>query len=252
MAANDTLFTLMGAVGKGHGDLLQSHDERERGSVADEGQIAWSADKFGRLRLFTFRKNISGSAFAIGDLVSRSREVESNQTGTATTSATGSFSGADEHIGSLLIVHDDAGGAGGAPEGEATVVASNTATVVTFEGALPLSTALAANDDLTLISPKVIDAADGDFNFVVCGVAMSATPDDDWGWFQFQGLHPRVQHKTTDAVTAGNPVVADAAAVGAHGSDVANLWVGYQIATQGGDAVQIKSPVLLSLLPTYL
>ena len=149
-------------------------------------------------------------------------------------------------------MHDDTGGAGGAPEGEATVVASNTATVVTFEGDLPLSVALASGDDVTLYSPNVIDAADGDFHFTVCGVAMAAVADNGFGWFQFQGVHPRVQHKSTDAVTAGNPVVADTAAVGAHGTDVANLWVGYQMATHGSDALQIQSPVLMSLLPVYM
>ena len=250
MAANDVLFSLKGVIGALSTDIETNDDDTRRRHA--EGDIAWLRDGYSQLRLFTYRKNISGSAFAAGDLVSRSREVETNQTGTATTSSTGTWSGADEHIGSVFIVHDDAGGAGGAPEGEATLVRSNTATVVTFEPNLPLSVALAANDDVTLISPKCIDAADGDFNFVVCGISMSAIPDDDWGWIHFQGLHPRAQHKSTDAVTAGNPVVADAAAVGAHGSDVANLWVGYQVATHGGDALQIKSPVVLSLLPVFI
>ena len=249
MAANDLIFREAGILPVIHTDLLTA-DAATRPRNA-EGQISWMRDGFGNMRLFTYRKNVSGSAFALGELASRNREVETNQTGTVTTSVTGSTT-ADNHIWALAIVHDDAGGAGAAPEGEASVVASNTATVWTLETDLPFSVALASGDDITFISPKVIDAADGDFNFVVCGVAMSAAADDEWGWFQFQGVHPRVQHKTTDAVTAGNPVVADTAAVGAHGTDVANLWVGYQLATHGGDAVQIKSPVLMSLLPAYM
>lgn len=249
MAANDTLFREAGILPAAHFDLLQA-DINQRTEI---GQIAWSRDGFGRLRMFTYRKNVSGSAMAASELASRLREVETNQTGTAATSSTGTWVAADDHIGALFIVHDDAGGAGAAPEGEATIVASNTATVVTFESSLPLSTALAANDDVTLFSPKVIDAADGDFCFVVCGVVMATSVADDYyGWFQFQGVHPRVLHKTTDAGTAGNPVVADAAAVAAFGTDAANLWVGYQMATHGGDALQIKSPVLMSLLACYM
>ena len=251
MAANDTLFREGGLLPVAHFDLVQTESSTQ-GPRTQIGQIAWMRDGFGKMRLFTYRKNVSGSAFAAGELTSRLREVESNQTGTTTTGATGTWNAADDHIGALFIVHDDTGGAGGAPEGEATVVASNTATVVTFEGDLPLSVALASGDDVTLYSPNVIDAADGDFHFTVCGVAMAAVADNGFGWFQFQGVHPRVQHKSTDAVTAGNPVVADTAAVGAHGTDVANLWVGYQMATHGSDALQIQSPVLMSLLPVYM
>ena len=252
MAANDVLFREAGILPAAHFDLSQIESSTQ-GPRTDIGQIAWMRDKFGRIRLFTYRKNISGSAFAAGELASRLREVETNVTAaSSTTSATGTWSAADDHIGSLFLVHDDAGGGGAAPEGEATIVASNTATVATFEVDLPLSTALAVNDDVTLFAPGVIDAADGDFNFVVCGVAMGAPADDGFGWFQFHGVHPRVQHKSTDAVTAGAPVVADAAAVGAAGADVANLWVGYQMATHGGDALQIKSAVVMSLLPVYM
>ena len=248
MAANDVLFNIAGILPVGHNDVtLNDPALRPR---TDEGQIGWQRDGFSALRLYTYRKNVKGSAVAKGDLVSRKLEIETNQTGTATTSVTGSFT-ANDLDGAVVIVHDDAGGAGGAPEGEASVVSSNTATVATLETDLPLSVALAANDDVTFLSPKIIASADGDYHFVVCGVAMSAAADDEWGWYQFHGVHPRVQHKTTDAVTAGNPVVSDVSAVGAHGSDVANLWVGYQIATHGGDALQIKSPVMLALLPVY-
>jgi hypothetical protein len=250
MAANDFLFREAGILPVAHLDLIQVESSTQ-GPRTELGSVAWFRDKFGYLRMATYRKNISGSAFAASDLVSRKRETETNQTGTATTSLTGAFT-ANDYVDGIIIIHDDAGAAGGAPEGEATVVASNTATVATFHTDLPLSVALAANDDATMISLHVIDAADGDLNITVCGVAMGAAADGGFGWFQFQGFHPRVQHKTTDAVTAGNPVVADAAAVGAHGTDVANLWVGYQVTTHGGDALQIKSPVVMSLLPVYV
>src|SRR3990172_58653 len=153
MAANDTIFREHGLLPWLHTDLRVS--DASTAQKNPEGAIAWMRDGFSNLRLFTYRKNVSGSAFALGDLVSRFDEDEANQTGTTTTSVTGSTT-ADDHIGALAIVYDDAGAAGGAPEGEASVVASNTATVWTFETDLPLSTAVAANDDVYFISPKVI------------------------------------------------------------------------------------------------
>mgnify|MGYP001591573324 CR=1 FL=1 len=258
MAALDVLFREHGIMGVGHTDLLQTAPaDRPRNS---EGMIGWMRDGFGGLRLYTYRKNISGSAMAKGDLVSRRFEVETNQTGTVATSITGSTT-ADDHIGSLAIVHDDAGGAGAAPEGEASIVASNTATVWTLEGDLPFSAALASGDDITFVGPKVVDAAANDPNYVVCGIAMSTPADDEWGWFQFQGLHPAAAH-TAVACVAGSALKAGAAALAVYGDATAVVGgtagtgiayvVAVQVAIHGSDVVTTKSPVVMQLLGSYL
>jgi hypothetical protein len=261
MAALDVIFREGGIMPVAHSDLIQVYTNANyKHANADKGEIAWMRDKFGHLRCYTFRQNVSGSAFAAGDLTSRKLEVETNQTGTATTTVVGSFT-ADEHIGALAIVHDDAGAAGAAPEGEASIVASNSATVATLETDLPWSVALASGDDVTLISPNLIDSAANDPNFVVCGVAMGAPADDGWGWFQFQGVHPAAAH-TAAAAISGSALKAGAAAVAVFGDATAVVGgtagtgigyvVGYQLAIHGSDVVTTKSPVIMSLLPAYM
>ena len=261
MAALDVLFGEGGLLPIAHTDVLQVYASADRARAnADEGQIGWGRDKFGAMRLYTFRQNISGSAMAAGDLVSRKLEVETNQTGTATTTVVGSFT-ADEHIGSVAIIHDDAGAAGAAPEGEASIVKSNTATVATLVTDIPWSVALASGDDVTFISPKVIDSAANDPNFVVCGVAMGAPADDGWGWFQLQGVHPAANHAATamisgDSLKAGTKVLesfgTSTAVVGGTAGTGVGYVVAYQLAIHGSDVVTLKSPVIMTLLNSYM
>ncbi len=254
MAQGDVLFSEQGILPVAHTDVREVYANADRARArADEASIGWLRDKFGALRLFTFRQNISGSAMAAGDLTSRKVVDASNQTGTATTTVVGTFT-ADELNDAVAIVYDDAGAAGAAPEGEASIIQSNTATTATLYTELPWSAALASGDDVLIITKKAVDAADGDYNHLALGIAMGAIADDGWGWLQFQGVHSAASHKSNTAVTKGDPVVADAATVGPHGSDAANLWVGYQLSTHGSDVATTgdKSPVIMSLLPVYM
>lgn len=258
MAQGDVIFGLHGIMPVANTDVLQTWTDGKQTAVT--GEIGWQRDGFSSLRLFTFRKNESTATIAKGDLMSRKLLVITNVDSGATTSVTDSTTFGTDGLyakqggmGALLYVHDDAGAAGAAPEGEVTLITSvnSTGATATFETDLPLSAALAVNDDVTVLSPHVIDAADGDYNYVVCGVAMAAAADEEWSWYQFQGLHPAVLHKNS-GVTAGDPVVADVAQVGPYGSDVANLWVGYQVGTFSSDNVLLKSAVVMSLLPVYI
>ena len=261
MAQGDVLYREAGiGIPVAYTDLLQVFTDSARLPV-DEGHVAWLRDKFGGLRLFTFRQNVKGTAFAAGDLASRNFEVETNITAGSTTSATGTWSGADDHIGALFIVHDDAGGSGAAPEGEASVVTANTATVVTLDSNLPMSVALAVNDDVTLLSPKVIASAANDSSFVVCGVAMGAVADNGYGWFQFQGVHPAAKHAASTFISgsglkSGTAVVAlfgdSTAVVGGTAGTASGALIGQQIAIHTSDEVSTKSPVLMQLLTAYV
>lgn len=260
MATLDTMFREAGILPAAHFDLLQADAAAPVPPRTAIGQVAWSRDKFGAMRLFTYRQNVKGSAFAAGDLASRLLEVETNITAGSTTSATGTWNGADDHIGALFIVHDDAGGAGAAPEGEAAIVSANTATVVTLDPNVPLSTSLAANDDVTILSPGLVNSAANDPNFRVCGIAMAAVADNGYGWFQFQGIHPAAKHAASsfisgDALKAGTAVVetfgtATAVVGGTAGTGIGYV-IGYQIAIHTSDLVTTKSPVIMSLLPAY-
>jgi hypothetical protein len=250
MAQGDAVLRLEGIVALASTDIVSKDPVGQPRNAL--GQLAWCRDRFGALRLFNYRRNISGSAFAVGDLASKKKYIVTNlDSGTTLTATKAATFTADEMDDAAVIVQDKNSSAGAAPEGEVTVARSGTAATLTFYDELPLSTALLVNDDLAVFTRHAIDAADGDFNHVVVGVAMAAAADDEYCWFQMQGLHPRVAHKATDALVLGDPVVADAAAVGAWGADTARLWVGWCPATYANDVVGNKGPVVMSLFPAY-
>lgn len=251
MAQGDVIWAPQGsALPLAGGDPIQTYQNGKQ--IAGPGDLGWSRDAFGKLRMYQMRRNLSGSAMAAGELASKKRlivtNLDSGTTLTAVKAAT--FGTSPLYVGAHVVVHDDAGGAGAAPEGESTIVASHDAATLTFDTGLPLSAALALNDDITVLSLHVVDSADGDFAQFVAGVVMAAPGDGEWGWFQLAGVHPRVIH-TAAAVAAGEPVVADAAKVGAFGTDAATLWVGYQVATHAADVVSTKSAVNMSLFPAF-
>lgn len=261
MAQGDVLFREAGVLPVAHFDLTQVETSGQ-GPRTDVGHIAWVRDKFGAMRLFTYRKNVSNATMAAGDLTSRLFEVESNITAGSTTSATGTWNAANDHIGSLFIVHDfDSGTPGAAPEGEASIVASNTATVVTLESSIPLSAVIGNTDDVSLVAPSVIASVANDPNFVVCGVSMGASPDNGFGWHQFQGIHPAAKHAATamirgDGLKAGTGVLeafgTATAVVGGTAGTAVSAIVGYQVAIHEVDNVPTKSPVMMCLLPAYM
>jgi hypothetical protein len=111
--------------------------------------------------------------------------------------------------------------------------------------------ALAVNDDIRSWTPgwHVTDAADGDLAKECVGVVVpsAGVSNANYGWYQVYGFNPKVLHKASTAVTDNNPVVADAAAVGPHGSDTAELWVGFQQGTHANDLASNMSAVFLLL-----
>lgn len=214
------------------------------------GQLSFQIDAYG-FRVFEYCRNMSGSAIAQGELQKRIADATiANITSGTTTSATKSGFTAGAYAGRILYVDDNDDSAGAAPEGESSPIVSNSATVIQVDAGRPFTVALAANDDLRVVSFNHLnDAADGDLASKVKGVAVGkgGVSDNYYGWWQRYGLCPDVLHKATSAVTSLNPVVADAAAVGTHGSDAVDLWVGTQIGTHAADVVSNKSPVDLLL-----
>lgn len=251
MATGDATLRLEGIVALASTDILSIDPQAQPRNAI--GQIAWTRDKFGALRLFTYRRNISGSAFAAGEVASLKKVAVTNlDSGSTTTGTKAATFAVDELDDARVIVLDNADAAGGAPEGETSIIKSATVNTFTVYDELPFSVALAVNDDLSIISRHAIDAADGDFNHVVLGAAMAAVGDNEFGWFQMTGFHPRVAHKATSALVLGDPVVADAAAVGPWGTDAAPLWVGYCPGTYANDVASDRGPIVFSLFPTYI
>lgn len=213
------------------------------------GTIHLGVDAYG-YRIFQYVRNVSNSAFAMGELVSKiANTAVNNQTGTVTTSATTTGLTADDHIGRLVYVLDDAGAAGAAPEGETTVVSGNSATLITFDPQLPLSAALASGDDLVMISNwQATDSADGDLAHNVLGVVIGnqGFSDNQYGWVQKEGYCPGTDY-LSGAITAGDPIVADVAQAGAFGTDGQELWIGIALAGVSADQVADTGPANLKL-----
>lgn len=214
------------------------------------GQLSFQIDDYG-FRVFEYCRNMSGSAIAQGELQKRIADVAiSNITSGTTTSAVTTGLTAGAYVGRILYVDDNADSAGAAPEGECAPIVANSTTTIQVDPGRPFSTALAVNDDLRVVSFNHLnDAADSDLAAAVKGVAVgkNGVSNNNYGWWQRYGLCPDVLHKSSSAVTSLNPVVADAACVGPHGSDAVDLWVGKQIGTHSNDVVSNKSLVELLL-----
>lgn len=245
MASNNALFLNLGTIiPVGMADL-----ERDDASPYQRaGTLSLVVDAYGP-RILQYVQNQSGSAFAKGELVKKvANTAVNNITAGSTTSATTTGLTVGDHAGKLCYVLDNDDSAGAAPEGQVSIVAGNTATIITIEGDYAFGTALAANDDLVLISNwQATDAADGDIAINELGVvlAVDGVANNDYGWVQKEGYV--VALLLSGAITAGDPVVADAAQIGAFGTDGQELWVGYALAAVSADQTAERGPVNLKL-----
>ena len=212
------------------------------------GTISFVVDAFGP-RVLQYVQNQSGSAVAMGQLLSKPANTSvSNITAGSTTQATTTGLTAGNHNGSMCYVLDNDDDAGAAPEGEVSIIRNNSATLIDMEMDYPFSVALAVNDDLVMISTwQAADAADGDLAVNVLGVVLgnAGFSDNNFGWIQREG--PVLADLVSGAITAGDPVVAGAATIGAFGSDGQELWVGYALATVSADQDADIGPVHLKL-----
>lgn len=210
------------------------------------GTLAIIVDAYGP-RILQYCRFIN--AMAVAELASKPGNVAvSNITSGTVKSFVTSGLTANDHNGKLAYVLDNDDSAGAAPEGEVGVIAKNTATIVTLESDYPLSVALAANDDITLISNwQAEDAADGDLAVDVLGVvlAVGGITAGSYGWVQREGFCLPLY--STNAITAANPVVAGANVLDAFGSDGQELHCGVSLAAITSDQAAFRVPTNLRL-----
>lgn len=159
---------------------------------------------------------------------------------------------ANAHVGAIAYCLDNNDAAGAAPEGEASIVKANTATIIDLEDDLPFSVAVAASDTFSLISTyNAEEAADGDLAAVVQGVVMGkdGIGAGAYGFVSQWGVTPNTLLKASTALTSGDALVADAGRVGpATGSaDAGNLHVGYTAVVVTSDTVSDKFPAFMML-----
>jgi hypothetical protein len=239
--ANELFFNAGMILPMGASDLLAD----DANPIYAKGQISFVRDSYG-VRIFRYFHNTTGGATAKGELQSRAANTTiSNATSGSTTSVTKTGAGwtPSAFKDRILIVTDNDDSAGGAPEGENAPIADNTATVITTDSNRPFSVAIASLDDLLVYSLwDLKDGADNDLGINCLGISMQALTSGNWGVFQVYGYCPDVLH-TAVAVTAGDPLVAAAAAVTTYatGSDGQELWIGWSPQGMSADNVQLKA-----------
>ena len=165
-----------------------------------------------------------------GALVSKPGAVDGIEevddiTAGSTTSATKTGRTAGDDTGKLCSCYDNADSAGAAPEGEFSIIRTNTASVMSMETDMPFSVALAVDDDLALIGTYQAEAsADGDYAHAVQGVVVGVNgiTDNQYGWVQCDGITKATLK--SEALTKNGGLVADTSQLGAAASDGIELW----------------------------
>ena len=225
-------------------DLNGDYHPRTAWDEFRPGQIALAVDRFGE-KIFKYVRNLSGSAFAQGDLVRRVAIVNvANITSGTTTSATlvGGFTlgsvyvtagkhAQGKHVGMMMYVVDNDDSAGAAPENEVSIIDENTADVAYVDPDYPFTAALAANDDLRIKSPgwHAEDSVAADLAQNVLGVVVgpNGISDGNYGWVQQHGLCPIVNGTNTTSFVADGGVIAGAAKIDIDANSGLELVIGY-------------------------
>ena len=250
-SSSQIYFKLGHLTGLSNSDLA---DGFNTSPVMRPGTIAWVMDAFGP-KIVKYCKNIGNATAAVASLQALEGDGQNVKTTTISNITSGSTSSAvttgltaDDHIGDICFVLDNADSAGAAPEGEMSIVADNTTTTITLDRDYVLSTALAVNDDLELVHTyQFTPAADGDEGWVGGGivVAQDGILDNAYGWLVQEGMVPALH--TTNAITEGDPIVAGAAVVDAFGSDGQELFMGIAGATCSTDETLKHIPAIMKI-----
>lgn len=251
-------------TGIGHADLNGDYNPRVALDEFRPGQIALATDKFGE-KIFKYVRNLSGSAFAQGDLVRRVAVVSvTDITSGTTTSATlvagftlgtvyvlaGKHQGG-KHVGMMLYCVDNNDSAGAAPENEVSIIENNTADVANVDPDYAFSAALAVNDDLRILSPgwHAEDAVAADLAQNTLGIVVGPNgfSDGNYGWVQQHGLCPIANSKNSVTFVAGGAVIAGAAVIDIDAAGGLELAIGYTPFAMTSDSARDKLPCFLTL-----
>lgn len=246
MAAGDYVLRLSHLSGMGMAGI----NANDASPTIDPGHINFVRDAFGYKVLQycrIFATATQGSLTSRWGGVNGSTAVTGITSGSTTTAVKSAAWTADTQQGAIFYVSDDAGAAGAAPEGEVSIVASNTAGQLTLEPTLPLTAAIASNDAVRTISNWQGEAsADGDLNQTVLGVVLGSggITSGYYGWIQREGF---CKAKCELSITVDTPVVAHTGTVGPFGSDGQELHIGTALGVVAADQVALTVPVRLNL-----
>jgi len=214
---------------------------------ARPGTVAWITDAYGPRIVKYIRAVSSNAASSTGtvrmgsplaydsdaaNIITTSYTVTSGTVSSFVTTSGGADVGGGNHQGAICFVTDDAGAAGAAPEGEASIVTNNTSTTFTLEPNYVLSAALGASDTVDIVSTyQMEDSFDGDEAWTISGIVLptEGITQGNYGWVQQEGMC--MARHIASAITEGDMVVADYRAIGPFGSDGMELHIGFACAT---------------------
>lgn len=191
----------------------------------EPGVERWAMTPFGPAK-YRYGQNAAGCTR--GELLSYVAGISvANLTSGSTTTAVTSGLTANAYQYDVAVVLDVNASAGASPEGHCAPIKSNTTTTIYLDTENPLPAALAVLDDLYVYTfCKTEDAAAGDVNSDLFGVAMATLTATYWGWFQFDGYCPYALVKATTTVTAEDALIADTARLSISSTSDASLFAG--------------------------
>lgn len=223
------------------------------------GSFAFSTDEISGIRLFKHvqARSTAGTNFIQGDVVSGLGDGNAITDGTASAGTTSTVSWvstrADSsiHTGSIIVIDDDAGAAGAAPEGQLSVVIADTTALITIDPDMLFTTAPANSDSFQLYGTWNVEmGADLDTAYVVRGVVIGRNgfSNNNFGWTQVWGLAREV--RASGAIAIGEHVKLSSSSAGAvRAASVSALLetiIGHAITTINSDVVGL-SPIFLTL-----
>lgn len=217
------------------------------------GQIGFLMDKYGE-RYFQMIQNRGSGTLAIGALSSAYGDANGLTTVTATAGTvnqvTSTFT-ADKHAGAIVVIKDDAGAAGAAPEGEDSICERNSATILYTTKDLPFTVAPANNDTVEIQSTWGVDVATaGDLGRMCRGVVVpeSGIAATYFGLTQIFGICRRVNVLLNAVLAPASMLIAAASTVTVTGAASGHrLHVGTALTTCSTDQVLSKVVAMLAM-----
>lgn len=251
-------FALMHAVGLGD---LDTDSPVARG--LNPGACVWTHTPWG-MRLLRFVQNrhtaavVKGALLsAVGDTDGKTQVAAAGAAGLNTTvKATVVGATADIHQGGGIYILNSTIGAGTPPEGEDSIVASNTTTTIYVEVGNPFSATITPTDTINLYGTYNSQlSAQGDQAYAVQGVVIgkNGISSGNFGFVARNGYTPNTLVVAATALTQNDPLIADVGRVGpALGTaSVGGLHIGKAPHVVNADIVSDKTSVYLTLGPGF-
>lgn len=251
---NDHLYNFTLLAPASVGDLNADAATARGGRL---GSMFFANDAFG-LRLYMLVQNRHTAAVVKGALMSAvgdtngMTQITTSGGAAANTKVKATTTGltANVHQGGGIYIQNCTTSAGAAPEGEDSVVASNSATEVFVDPRNAFSAVIASGDTVNLhgIANGELAAA-GDLAYAVLGVVVGkdGISAGNFGFVSRMGYTPNTLVKAATGLTQNQAVIADAGRVAPASASATNLLLGTAPNVVVSDIVSDKTTIVLAL-----